>query len=203
MVDLTRVDRQCGKGTCSGEQCHEPQHGARRDEIARKSGCDRRDDIACMVEGFIAADAPSKAAPANNTKADCRNCRREDRVAGADCDLRCGGRPKLGEQAEHHCPSRNETGAADDQAALKNRVVDQCPSRRAGCDGGNASDRHDEADTPGVPMLARPEIDGEKRPNASLHIGKQKIEPVERSESGAFVCIRHDLQSSRRSGSPR
>ena len=63
MVDLTRVDRQCGKGTCSGEQCHEPQHGARRDEIARKSGCDRRDDIACMVEGFIAADAPSKAGP--------------------------------------------------------------------------------------------------------------------------------------------
>ena len=104
----------------------------------------------------------------------------KDSVGAADSGLRSDDRPEAREQRHRNRAHRNDDSRNDDRRPLPGRPVDQRTERRAGRHRGDPRDHHDDPDLAGVPVLARQQIDGQKRPDPGLHVGQEKIQPVER-----------------------
>lgn len=88
-----------------------PQHGDRRNEVARDAGDDRDRRVAEMVERLIAADTPAEDRATENAEADDGDARRKDGVGQAGRRLRDRHRPEQGHKRRNRDRNRNDKRA--------------------------------------------------------------------------------------------
>ena len=108
------------------------------------------------------------------------DCRREHRAEDGHDDVRSeddrhGRRP-----GDRKRTGREREGAADDEAALGMRRVDQRSDRRVQQDADHAADRQHGADGRLVPMRLRQQKDADMRSKPAAHVRQQEIQPIER-----------------------
>ena len=172
-------DGEHGDSRENGEDRDHEKNGALGKGVADRARRQGDGDVAGMVEGGIAPQAPRQLFPGVETKGQGRDRWTENVAGDRDQAVGCHHRPETRRGEYRRGAYRQNGKRQNDEFSLGARCVDRGADWRLERKTEQAADCRHQADLRLAPMLIRDQEDVEVRPERPSDVGEQKIERVE------------------------
>ena len=189
VVDRALGDREDADEARDRHGAEQVEYHGRAEPIGGEAREPRRDRVAGVIEGFVAADPPGEGGMAEDSERHRGDRRRKDHGSGLRDALRDCDRSEARKQRQRQRGERHHDGGDRHDHALRPRDVDQRARGRLRNDAGDGRNRHHQADAGLVPMLLGQEIDGEIGAEPVADVGEEEIGCIQRTAGSSLIVF--------------
>ena len=185
MVDVARADAEHGRDHADRKDAHQIEHPAVAPGSAARADQDGGGKGSGMAERLIPGELRRHPPMSNKAEAKRGERRGQHGRCGADRDLRAHHPSQLGADRDRQTSGHGDQRRCGDERPLDAQRVDQHAGRDLTHRAGDIAHRHRHADVARVPVARALEKHRQIGTQAVLHVGHQKIQPIERPEASA------------------